>query len=142
MGCYAIEIIDSIPPGLSELYGHIMTRIEKQQREDPQYCKNVLVASSLAHRPLSLAELAVLAGLPSNVDPQRIVDKCSSFLTITGQTVSLIHQSAKDFVKERKIFPGGHAEAHRAVVLSSLESMSKYLRRDNYNLRYPGFLHR
>jgi hypothetical protein len=58
--CYAIEIIDSIPPGLSELYSHMMIRIEKEQRRDPEYCKNVLVASSLARRPLSLAELASL----------------------------------------------------------------------------------
>jgi hypothetical protein len=137
---YAIEIIDSIPSGLSKLYGRMMSRIEKEQRRDPEYCKNVLVASSLAHRPLSLAELSLLAGLPLNVTPQRIVDKCGSFLTITGQTVSLIHQSAKDYlVKEPKIFPAGHAEAHRAVALSSLESMSKKLRRDIYNLRHPGF---
>jgi len=53
-GWDAVEIIEKIPPGLSELYDHMMTRIENGKMRDPQYCKNVLVATSLAYRPLSL----------------------------------------------------------------------------------------
>jgi len=34
-GTYAVEIIKEIPSGLSELYNHMMTRIEKGMRKDP-----------------------------------------------------------------------------------------------------------
>lgn len=74
-GYDAVEIIQKIPPDLSEVYDHIMTRIENGKMNDPQYCKNVLVATSLAYRPLSLPELAVLARLPSKVKPQMVVER-------------------------------------------------------------------
>ncbi len=68
-GLYAVEIIKEIPSGLSELYSHIMARIEKGTRKDPQHCKNVLVAATLAYRPLTLSELAILASLLSKIHP-------------------------------------------------------------------------
>lgn len=66
---------------------------------DLQYCKNVLVVTSLAYRPLSLSELALLAGLGPEIDPQTIVEECGSFLTTKENTIYLIHQSAKDYLK-------------------------------------------
>jgi hypothetical protein len=60
-GAYALEITEEIPSGLSELYNHMMTRIERGKRKDPQYCKDVLVATSLAFRALLLSELGVLS---------------------------------------------------------------------------------
>lgn len=98
-GWYAVEIIEKIPPGLSELYDHMMTRIENGKMSDPQYCKNVLMATSLAYRSLSLFELPVLAGLPPKIKPQSMVEKCDSFLTTKENTVYLIHQFAKDYLK-------------------------------------------
>ncbi|KFY83215.1 hypothetical protein V498_08224, partial [Pseudogymnoascus sp. VKM F-4517 (FW-2822)] len=60
-GWDAISIIEKIPPSLSKLYDYMMIRIEDGNEQNRQRCKNVLVASSLALRPLSLSELAVLA---------------------------------------------------------------------------------
>jgi hypothetical protein len=89
-GWYAVRIIEDIPPGLSKLYDHMMTRIENGEMTDPKYYKDVLVATSLAYRPLSLSELAVLADLPPEIDhPQTIVEKCGSFLTTKENTHSL-----------------------------------------------------
>src|SRR6202012_2125442 len=82
-GTYALEIIRELPSGLSELYSHIMTKIEKGLKRDPQLCKNVLVATVLAYRPLTLSELAVLASLPPNMPPRTVVNKCGSFLTVS-----------------------------------------------------------
>jgi len=137
----AISIIEDIPPGLTELYSHIMSRIEKTKRRDPEYCRNVLAATVLAYRPLSLSELAVLAGLPSKTNPQVIVTKCGSFLTIAGDTVSLIHQSAGDYLRENyttKLQSAGIAQSHIDVTERSLKIMSETLRRDIYDLRHPG----
>lgn len=97
-GWYAIKIVKEMPPGLPELYDHMMTRIGRDTM-DLQYCKNVLVVTSLAYRPLSLSELALLAGLGPEIDPQTIVEECGSFLTTKENTIYLIHQSAKDYLK-------------------------------------------
>ena len=140
-GSYAVEIIEKIPPGLSELYDHMMTRIENGKMRDPQYCKNVLVATSLAYRPLSLSELAVLAGLPPKVNPQTIVVKCGSFLTTKEETVYLIHQSAKDYLDanhKSKLQQGGAVQGHADISRRSIDTIST-LKRNIYALPHPGF---
>jgi hypothetical protein len=139
-GWYAVEIIEQIPPGLSKLYDHMMTRIEKGKRSDPQYCKNVLVAASLAYRPLSISEFAVLAGLPPKVGPETIVKKCSSFLIIKKKTVYLIHQSAKDYLEENylsRLQQGGAVQGHTDISRRSINAMSK-LRKNIYALPHLG----
>jgi len=126
---------------LTELYSHIISRIEKTKRRNSEYCRNVLAATVLAYRPLSLSELAVLARLPSKTNPQVIVTKCGSFLTIAGDTVSLIHQSAGDYLRENyttKLQSARIAQSHIDITEKSLKVMSETLRRDIYNLRHPG----
>ena len=70
---YAVNRIKEIPPGLSELYNHMMTRIENTNTIEPQDCKKVLVATSLAYRPPSLSELAILADLPPDIIETRSI---------------------------------------------------------------------
>jgi hypothetical protein len=101
----------------------------------------VLVATFLAYRPLSLDELAVLAGLLPEMT-RTIVEKCGSFLTVTGETVYLIHQSAKDYLKanfELRLQKDGVLQGHRTIVSRSLDVMSTTLQRDVYDLQHPGF---
>ena len=140
-GAYAVEIIKEIPSGLSELYNHMMTRIEKGMRKDPQHCKNVLVAATLAYRPLTLSELAILAGLPSEMHPRTITKKCGSFLIITGEVVNLIHQSAKDYLGksfESRLQKAGPAQGHKDISTRAIDAMSSVLKlkRNIYNLDY------
>jgi hypothetical protein len=61
-GWHALKIVKEMPSGLPKLYDHMMTRIERDTM-DLQYCKNV---TSLAYRPLSLSELALLASRNNN----------------------------------------------------------------------------
>ena len=139
-GWYAVKIIMDIPPSLSELYNHMMTRIENGKMSDPQYCKNVLVATSLAYRPLLLSELAVLADLPPEIDPRTIVEKCGSFLTAKERTVYLIHQSTKEYLELNnmsRLQQGGAVQGHADMSRYSIDAMSK-LGRNIYALPYPG----
>jgi hypothetical protein len=136
-GWDAIDAVKKIPPGLSELYDHIMTRIEHEREIDQQRCKNVLVALSLAYRPLSLSELAVLASLEPKIKPERIVEKCRSFLTTGENTVNLIHQSAKDYLEvnfKSKIQPAGVARGHLDISRRSIDAMSSMLVKNIYAL--------
>ncbi|KAL6910995.1 hypothetical protein GGI43DRAFT_33046 [Trichoderma evansii] len=138
-GWDAVETIEGIPAGLSELYDHMMIRIEKLS--DKQYCKDILVASSLAYRPLSLPELSVLAGLPTKVHLQTIIEECGSFLTINGGTAYLIHQSAKDYLTRNynsKLRPGGVSQGHTDIYKRSIAAISK-LQKNIYSLPDFGF---
>jgi hypothetical protein len=138
-GTYAVEIIKEIPSGLSKLYNHMMARIEKGMRRDPQYCKGVLAVATLALRPLSLSELAVLAGMPRNMDPRTIVRKCGSFLMTRGETVFLIHQSAKDYLDENytsRLQLAGVAQGHADISRRSIAAMSLILKQNIYDLDF------
>ncbi|GAB1319506.1 NACHT domain-containing protein [Madurella fahalii] len=137
-GSYAVEYIKDMPSGLSELYDHMITRIEKRNAKISQDCKKALVVAFLALRPLSLPELGVLANLqPNRTRPA--VETCGSFLTITGETVSLIHQSAKDYLERNftaKLQPAGVAQGHADIGKRSIEAMSSDLRQNMYNLDF------
>lgn len=129
-GYHAVDIIKALPPGLPKLYGHMMTKIENGNKRQIEYCKSVLAATCLAYRPLSVSELAVVATLPSKIKPQDIVEECGSFLTTRGETVYLIHQSAKDWLKESQNSEQGHAD----IATRSIDAMSSMLRQNIYNL--------
>jgi hypothetical protein len=136
----AIRIVKKIPPGLSEVYNHIMDKIELENEDDKPRCKNVLAAVSLAYRPLSLFELIPLANLGS-ASAGRIVEICGSFLTTKDNTVYPIHQSASDYLKENfklKLHKGGLVQGHEDMCKRSIWEMSK-LKRNIYTLPDYGF---
>ncbi len=142
-GKYALRRIKTIPPGLSELYRYIMAKIETGLEDDPQYCKTVLATAVLAYRPLTVLELAIVADIPPEIDSKTIVRKCGSFLTCNGETVYLIHQSAKDFLLQElsaTIFPSGIEDVHHSIFLRSLQIVNRTLSRDIYKLKAPGTL--
>ncbi|TEY32597.1 hypothetical protein BOTCAL_0717g00030 [Botryotinia calthae] len=139
-GWNAVDVIKNIPSGLSELYDHMMTRIERgnKNKQDQQRCKDVLVATLLAYRPLSHSELTVLADLSPNMT-KTIIDKCGSFLTSTGETVSLIHKSAKDYLDKiytSKLQEGGVFQGHAEISKRSIDAISKL--KYNIYLLQPG----
>jgi hypothetical protein len=118
-----------------------MAQIEKGSPENQKRCKDILVAVVLAYRTLSLPELAVLAGLQPKINPQTIVEKCGSFLTISGQTVSLIHQSAKDYLVASYTtkLGSGVGQGNANLSARSITAMGSILRHNIYALPYPGF---
>ena len=137
-GGYAAKRIREMPPGLSELYDHMMTRIEEGQLIEPQDYKTVLVVTSLAFRPLSIAELSILAGLPLDI-VETAIEMCGSFLTIAKGTVNLIHQSAKDYLEKNfkfRLQPAGPAQGHSEIVKHAIKAMSSMLKCNMYNLDF------
>ncbi len=135
-GRYAVKRIKEIPPGLSDLYDHMMARIENVKIIDPQDCKEVLKAILLAYRPPSLSELATLTDLPLDI-AETAVETCGSFLTTKGNTVNLIHQSAKDHLEknyESRIQKAGIAQGHVDISRRSIKAMSSMLKQNIYSL--------
>jgi hypothetical protein len=141
-----LDVINEAPRGLEQLYRRMMGQIQRLDRRKPELCRGVLSAATVAYRPLHLAELGVLSGLPPEISSMyesiaTIVNMCGSFLTIRDNIVYTIHQSAQDFLSaEISNFPSGTTEANYTICSRSLEIMSRTLRRDIYGLYAPGFL--
>jgi hypothetical protein len=134
--------LESFPLGLDPLYKRMMEHISDSN--DANICKEVLAIASTVYRPITLEELKVLVeSLEDDYDdlPQ-IISSCGSFLTIRGDVVYFVHQSAKDFLVSKasdQILPSVTARQHHALFLRSLEALSETLERDAYKLGIPGF---
>jgi hypothetical protein len=134
-GKFAVRTVQEYPSGLPELYGHKMAKLETGSRQ-MEYCRDVLTATALAFRPLSLSELDGLFSWSSDLDPYGVVKECSSFLTIIGEIVSLTHQSAKDFLTKTWLQYAELAEAHAKICTQSLQAMSSILQYNMYDITH------
>ncbi|CAI7642324.1 unnamed protein product [Penicillium palitans] len=142
---HAIKKLEAFPPGLDALYGRMIDQV--RQSEDAESCKQILAIMSTVYRPITLSELTSLIEFPDDdYDDHEalseIIAVCGSFLTLRENTVTFVHQSAKDFLIQEalsEIFPRGIGAEHHIIFSRSLEVMEKTLRRDIFQLRFPGF---
>jgi hypothetical protein len=138
----ALEKLKSFPPGLDALYERMVQQVSVS--DDARRCKQVLASVALVYRPVTLAELVSLTELLEDfaeADVREIVGLCRSFLTLRGETVYFVHQSAQDFLLEKAsndVFPDGINAVHQVIFLRSLAILSKTLQRDMYGLEAPG----
>ncbi|KAL4928092.1 WD40 repeat domain-containing protein [Aspergillus undulatus] len=133
-----MELIRSKPRGLDKLYDDLMNKIEKEQESSVQFCKNVLVAACLAHRPLSLPEVGVCAGLPARVPAAVIAGKYGSFLVTRDDTVYPIHQSAREYLETNyaaRPQQGGPAQGHAEFSQRAIHAMTAKLAANMYILQ-------
>lgn len=138
-----LKKLKSFPPGLDALYERMMQQIGTL--DDAELCKQVLATIALVYRPITLLELVSLSELLEDVtdeaEVREIVSLCGSFLTLRGETVYFVHQSAKDFLLEKasdNVFPDGIETAHQVMFSRSLAILSRTLQRDMYGLEAPG----
>ncbi|KAK3169687.1 hypothetical protein OEA41_009071 [Lepraria neglecta] len=140
-----LAVLGTFPPTLDKLYNGMMQRICTANSSN--LFKQILALVTVVRRPITLKELTsfikTLEGITDDLESLRkIIELCGSFLTLQGDTVYFVHQSAKDFMLQKastQIFPSGEAEVHHAIFLRSLEVMSRTLHRDMYSLCTPGF---
>jgi WD40 repeat protein len=137
--------LELFPPGLDALYKRMMQQISKT--DDAELCKQVLATVALVYRPITLEELVTLAepleDVADDAELREIIGLCGSFLTLRGQTVYFVHQSAKEFLLAKaaqEVFPAGQEAVHQAIFARSLQIMSTTLRRDIYGLKALGTL--
>lgn len=143
-----LKKLDAFPPGLDSLYERMIEQIRNS--DDGDLCKQILASIATVYQPITLQELTslieVLEGMADDpVSLQEIIGHCGSFLTIRGNTIYFVHQSAKDFLISKgtkgfdEVFPSGTAEVHNVVFSRSLLVLSRTLRRDMYNLGALGY---
>ncbi|KAJ5456080.1 uncharacterized protein N7458_004344 [Penicillium daleae] len=138
--------LQDFPSGLDELYKRMLNQI--RGLDDAELCKSLLGVMTTVYRPITFDELMSCIDLPEDIahdyaeayeSLEEIIGLCGSFLTIRGRTISLVHQSAKDFLlQEAEIFPGGEDIVHYSIFSRSLRAMARTLRRDIYSLVHPG----
>lgn len=137
-GHYAFNRVKEMPSDLSDLYDHMMTRIEKVEELEPQDCKKILVCATLAFRPISL-ELAALSDSPSREFTETAIELCGSFLAVKDDIVYLIHQSAKEYLDKNfrnHLQPSGMAQGHVDIGMQLIKAMSAVLKQNMYGLNY------
>jgi hypothetical protein len=141
----ALMVVEEAPAGLHQLYDRMLEQIKRLSRRYPEICQSLLCTAAIAYRPLYLAEIYSLCRLPGRVTvleetTMTIIAMCGSFLTIRGQQVYLIHQSAKDYLSDKMqaaVLPSQN-EMHYRLFAQSLEVMSDKLQRNMYNLAELG----
>jgi hypothetical protein len=137
--------LSTFPPGLDSLYQRMMDQIRDSDKAD--LCNRILAVMSTVYRPITLAELsATVEALGDLSDDHEslaeIVGLCGSFLTHRDRTIYFVHQSAKEFIRDRasdNVFPSGTGKVHYSIFSTSLQTMQHTLRRDIYKLRHPGY---
>jgi archaellum biogenesis ATPase FlaH len=137
------------PSTLKAFYRRMLEHLlDQDDEEDRALCTSVMRGVVLAQRPLSLAELAVVAGLPAeefvrDEDISDLVRSCGSFVDIRENTCYFVHQSAKDFFLDleagKGIFEEGLQAEHDQIFYRSLDAMNWVLTKENIcALKHPG----
>ncbi|KAI6831312.1 hypothetical protein KC340_g7747 [Hortaea werneckii] len=91
----------SLPKGLPGIYGRLVLQIEEEHRHTSLL---ILRWVTLAFRPLSLPELAAAVGTqtPPLLDPMQAIrdqiSMCGALVKVEGETASLVHSSARDYL--------------------------------------------
>ncbi|KAF5581411.1 vegetatible incompatibility het-e-1 [Fusarium pseudoanthophilum] len=135
--------LEEFPRGLDPLYGRMMEYISSLQ--DAEICREILALASIVYRPVTLTELKTLLGPKyedEDDDLSEVIACCGSFLTLRGDAIYFLHQSAKDFLVNMaldQISPSGLAYQHELIFERSLQALSETLRRDICQLKHPGF---
>jgi hypothetical protein len=136
--------LKEFPPGLDLLYQRMLNQI--CESDDADLCKQILAVVSTVYRPITLMETASIIETLGDIANDHkslaaIIGLCGSFLSLRKDTVSFVHQSAKDFLMKKaskEILPLGIDDIHHTIFLRSVLAMSNTLRRDIYSLRTPG----
>jgi hypothetical protein len=102
------EIIRATPPTVFDAYEAILRKVPEQYKQQATKALHIIVAAA---RPLTLQELNVALAIkegttscrdhdliPKEVFPVRIRNLCGLFIRINNSKVTLIHQTAKEFL--------------------------------------------
>ncbi|KAJ5531439.1 hypothetical protein N7527_004832 [Penicillium freii] len=141
---HALKKLTAFPPGLNALYDRMIGHVRNS--EDSELCKRILAVLSIVYRPIALDELTSLIEMPEDLSEDyealsEMIATCGSFLTLREDTIFFVHNSAKEFLlrkMQNEIFPEGKEAGHYAIFSRSLEVMFKTLRRNIFDIKFPG----
>jgi ankyrin repeat protein len=110
------EALSAIPKGLDAIYDRMLLQIESDRRPT---AIRILQWVTMAFRPLDLEELAVAINVQSSMSISQerairdYVTLCGSFIKLYENKVSFVHQSAKDYLLQKKVHNNSVVEEFR-----------------------------
>lgn len=139
-----LQRVQSFPAGLDGLYRSMI--LHAQEHEESALCLKLVAVTTIAYIPLRLVEYPSLVEECRDMEHdleslQDLIKSCGSFLTVRNEIVYFVHQSAKDYLVNQQsslVFPDDQAAVHEQILLSSLQSLTRILHRDMYDLADPG----
>jgi hypothetical protein len=115
--CAEVEdSLNRLPIGLEGIYERMLLQIREERRD---ITASILRWVVMAVRPLTLTELSAATGIRpvANLSIDRVmrdhVEFCGYLLTVTGNDVGLVHQSAKDYLIRKDPDPNPQLEFFR-----------------------------
>lgn len=129
-----METLKTLPAGLSGMYSRMLRQTDPSRRP---IISGILRWVTLALEPLRLKDMALAVGLQptGSLDiSQTILDyiiMCGPIVRITGEHVSLVHQSARDYLLRREVdddpvlecFRIDEQKVHAALTIKCLKSL-------------------
>jgi hypothetical protein len=146
-----LQVVEDVPTDLYQLYDRMVTQIQRLPKRNLEICRQMLSISTIAYRPLHVAEIGSLCKFQADTSAtditvfmktiRKIIAMCGSFLTVRDNHVYLIHQSAKDYLSDvaQATVLLSQVNTHYDIFLRSLDLMSSTLQRDMYRLVEPAF---
>ncbi|KAJ5788212.1 hypothetical protein N7457_003202, partial [Penicillium paradoxum] len=146
---YPERDLRALPVDLDDMYHRMLSNIhDSKYRDDAQLCISLLGIVTTVYRPITLDEIPLFLDLHGNTTGNKfdddelieIVGLCGPFLTLQQRTITLVHQSAQDFLQERvyqKIHPDGEQKTHYSIFSGSLKAIHSTLKRNIYKLNDP-----
>jgi hypothetical protein len=138
---HTLAKLDAFPPGLNDLYGRMMGQIHDSA--DVDLCTRILAVVSVVYRPITLDELESFVDMPTGASLTEIIQLCGSFLTLQEQTVSFVHQSAKEYLvneADSELFPLREEHIQHCIFSRSIQVMDKVLQQNILKLDHPAIL--
>jgi hypothetical protein len=62
-----LQVVEEVPTGLHQLYDRMVNQIQQLTKRNSELCRLMLSIATVAYRPLHLAEIGSLCGLPGQI---------------------------------------------------------------------------
>ncbi|KAF5522140.1 Vegetative incompatibility protein HET-E-1 [Colletotrichum aenigma] len=127
-----LNSINELPTSLIQIYSRMMDQIQKLMPEARQRCLFVLSIITVSQRPLQIMELTILAEFGGMFTGEAVtrqaITACGPFITIINEdTVSLVHQSAQEFLSDN-LLSGELGPTHFTIFSTSLRLTAEKLK--------------
>ncbi|OJJ43208.1 hypothetical protein ASPZODRAFT_169522 [Penicilliopsis zonata CBS 506.65] len=132
-----LEEVQTLLPGLQSFYHEALIQISRRGSKSLR----ILKVLSLAYRPLHIQELESVTGLAQqDIDIERLLSECESFINLRNDYLEFSHQSARDYLgggKASAILKPYKSYGHEKIALNCVSYLSRELKVNLLDIKLP-----